>query len=157
MAYWLFKSEPTAYSFDNLLAEPNQTTGWDGVRNYQARNYLRDQAKVGDGVLFYHSSADPPCIAGIAEIVKAGHPDPTAFDPKTEHFDAKSDPASPTWYQVSIKATKKIEPPLSLPFLSSVPELAKMELLRKGNRLSVQVVTPAEWKTILALARSRKR
>jgi predicted RNA-binding protein with PUA-like domain len=157
MAYWLFKSEPTAYSFDHLLAEPDQTTGWDGVRNYQARNFLRDQIKVGDGVLFYHSSADPPCIAGIAEVVRAGHPDPTAFDKRDDHYDPKSDPANPTWYQVSIKAKKKLEPPLGLPFLSGVPELAKMELLRKGSRLSVQSVTASEWKAILALGKSRKR
>ncbi len=157
MAYWLFKSEPTAYSFDDLMAEPDQITGWDGVRNYQARNFVRDQVKVGDGVLFYHSSADPPCIAGIAEVVRAGHPDPTAFDKNAPHYDPKSDRANPTWFQVSIKATKKIEPPLALPFLSGVPELSKMELLRKGSRLSVQPVTPAEWKTIVALARSRKR
>lgn len=83
MAYWLFKSEPTAYSFSDLLAAPDQTTGWDGVRNYQARNFLRDSIKVGDGVLFYHSGANPPCIAGIAKVVKPGHPDPTAFDPRT--------------------------------------------------------------------------
>ena len=91
MAYWLFKSEPTSYSFADLLAEPGRTTGWDGVRNYQARNFLRDQIKPGDGVLFYHSSADPPCIAGIAEIVKPAHPDPTAFDPNDSHYDPKSD------------------------------------------------------------------
>ena len=93
MAYWLFKTEPTAYSFASLMAEPDRTTGWDGVRNYQARNLLRDQLQVGDGVLFYHSSADPPCIAGIAEVVRAAHPDPTAFDRKAGHYDPKSDPA----------------------------------------------------------------
>jgi len=157
MAYWLFKSEPTAYSFANLMAEPDRTTGWDGVRNYQARNLLRDQIKAGDGVLFYHSSADPPCIAGIAEVVRAAHPDPTAFDPKAQHHDPKSDPASPTWYQVSIKAVKAIEPPLGLPFLNGVAELAGMELLRKGNRLSVQPVSERQWKTILSLARSKTR
>jgi predicted RNA-binding protein with PUA-like domain len=157
MGYWLFKSEPTAYSFADLMAERDRTTGWDGVRNYQARNLLRDDVKVGDGVLFYHSSADPPCIAGIAEVVRAGHPDPTAFDPKAEHYDPKSDPADPTWYQVSIRAVKVIEPPLGLPFLNSVAELAGMELLRKGSRLSVQPVTERQWKQILALARSKKR
>ena len=157
MAYWLFKSEPTAYSFADLMAEPDRTTGWDGVRNYQARNFLRDQVQVGDGVLFYHSSADPPCIAGIAEVVRAGHPDPTAFDPKDRHYDPKSDRANPTWYQVSIKAVKPIDPPLDLPFLSGVPELAGMELLRKGSRLSVQPVTERQWKTILSLARSKSR
>jgi predicted RNA-binding protein with PUA-like domain len=157
VAYWLFKSEPSAYSFDDLLAEPDQTTGWDGVRNYQARNYLRDSIKVRDGVLLYHSSADPPSIAGIAEVVKAGHPDPTAFDPKAQHFDAKSDPSDPTWFQVSIKAIRPIDPPLSLPFLNTIPALSGMELLRKGSRLSVQPVTQKEWKTILSLAKSKKR
>ena len=157
MAYWLFKSEPTAYSFSDLLAAPDQTTGWDGVRNFQARNFLRDSIKVGDGVLFYHSSADPPCIAGTAKVVKRGHPDPTAFDPKAEHFDPKSDRENPTWFQVSIKAIRPIEPPLTLPFLSSISALAGMELLRKGSRLSVQPVTEKEWKTISSLARSKKR
>ena len=157
MAYWLFKTEPTAYSFADLMAEPDRTTGWDGVRNYQARNMLRDQVKVGDGVLVYHSSADPPCIAGIAQVVRASHPDPTAFDRKNEHYDPKSDPENPTWYQVSIKAVKAIEPPLGLPFLSGVAELAGMELLRKGSRLSVQPVTERQWKTILVLARSKAR
>jgi predicted RNA-binding protein with PUA-like domain len=157
MAYWLFKSEPTAYSFADLMAEPDRTTGWDGVRNYQARNLLRDQVQIGDGVLFYHSSALPPCIAGIAEVVRAGHPDPTALDPEAEHFDPKSDPASATWYQVSIKAVRAIEPPLGLPFLNGVAELAGMELLRKGSRLSVQPVTERQWKAILSLARSKIR
>jgi predicted RNA-binding protein with PUA-like domain len=157
MAYWLFKSEPTAYSFSDLMAEPDGTTGWDGVRNFQARNYLRDDVQVGDGVLFYHSSTEPPCIVGIAEVVRAGHPDPTAFNPKADHYDPKSDPANPTWYQVSIKAVKPVEPPLGLPFLHCVPALAGMELLRKGSRLSVFPVTAAEWKTILSLARTKKR
>jgi predicted RNA-binding protein with PUA-like domain len=152
MAHWLFKSEPEAYSFKDLIAEPDQTTGWDGVRNYQARNFLRDSIKLGDGVLFYHSSADPPCIAGIAKVVRAGHPDPTAFDPKSNHHDPKSDPASPTWYQVSIQAVKAIDPPIDLPRLKEIPELAGMELLRKGSRLSVQLVTEGEWKVIMALA-----
>jgi predicted RNA-binding protein with PUA-like domain len=157
MAYWLFKSEPTAYSFSDLLAARGQTTGWDGVRNYQARNFLRDSIRVGDGVLFYHSSADPPCIAGIAEVVKPGHPDPTAFDHKDEHFDPKSDRSDPTWFQVSIKAVGAINPPLSLALLSSTPALSSMELLRKGSRLSVQPVTEKEWKTIMSLAKSKKR
>jgi predicted RNA-binding protein with PUA-like domain len=157
MAYWLFKSEPEVFSFAHLLAEEDQTTGWDGVRNYQARNFLRDFIKVGDGVLFYHSSADPPCIAGIAKVVRAAHPDPTACDPKSDHHDPKSDPANPTWYQVSIKAVKAIDPPIGLPRLREVPELAGMELLRKGSRLSVQPVRDAEWEAIMALAGSRPK
>jgi predicted RNA-binding protein with PUA-like domain len=157
MAYWLFKSEPNSFSFSDLLAEPDQTTGWDGVRNYQARNFLRDQVKVGDGVLFYHSSAEPPAIVGIAKVVEEGHPDTTAFDPKSHHYDPKSDVANPTWYQVSIKGVRAIEPPLDLPDLGRVVELAGMELLRKGSRLSVQPVTEDQWKTILALAKSRTK
>jgi predicted RNA-binding protein with PUA-like domain len=157
MAYWLFKSEPAAYSFADLLAEPDQTTGWDGVRNYQARNFLRDTVKVGDGVLFYHSSTDPPCIAGIATVVKAAHPDPTAFDPEAEHFDPQSVRSNPTWYQVSIKAVRQFEPPLGLPHLKTVPALAHMELVRKGSRLSVQPVTKGEWNAVLSLAKAGKK
>jgi predicted RNA-binding protein with PUA-like domain len=156
MAYWLFKSEPSAYSFADLMAEPDRTTGWDGVRNYQARNLLRDQIKIGDGVLFYHASTEPPCIAGIAEVVRAGHPDPTAFNRKADHYDPKSDPSNPTWYQVSIKAVRPIVPPLELPTLHTVPDLAGMELLRKGSRLSVQPVTEREWQTILSLGKQSK-
>src|SRR5947209_1793583 len=114
MAYWLFKSEPNCYSFADLAAAPDRTTGWDRVRNFQARNYLRDAVRVGDGVLFYHSNADPPVIAGIAEVVRAGHPDPTAFDPEAQHYDPRSDPARPVWYQVSIRAVRAIDPPLGL-------------------------------------------
>ena len=160
MAYWLFKSEPNCYSFADLMAAPKRTTGWDGVRNYQARNYLRDEIKLGDGVLFYHSNADPPAIAGIAEVVREGHPDPTAFDPSAPHHDPKSDPAHPTWYQVSIRAARPLDPPLTLPQLRANPALKGMELLRKGSRLSVQPVTPEQWRTILALAegpKARKR
>jgi predicted RNA-binding protein with PUA-like domain len=156
MAYWLFKSEPNCFSFADLMASPKSTTGWDGVRNFQARNYLRDQIKKGDRVLFYHSSADPPAIAGVAEVVREGHADPTAFDPKADHYDPKSDPASPTWFQVSIKAVEPIEPPIGLPELRTLSALKNMELLRKGSRLSIQPVTAAEWKTIMELARSRR-
>ncbi len=157
MAYWLFKSEPKVYSFQDLLAEPDRTTGWDGVRNYQARNFLRDRLRVGDGVLFYHSNADPPCIAGIAEVVREGHPDPTAFDPESDHYDPKSDPDNPTWYQVTIRAVRAIDPPIGLAELGGIPELAGMELLRKGSRLSVQPVTRTELETILERIRPNPR
>jgi predicted RNA-binding protein with PUA-like domain len=156
MAYWLFKSEPNCFSFAHLQAEPGQTTGWDGVRNFQARNFLRDQVRVGDGVLFYHSSADPPAIAGIAEVVREGHADPTAFEPKAQHYDPKSDPASPTWYQVSIRAVQPIDPPLGLPELKLIPALKAMELLRKGSRLSVQPVSASEWDAIVDLVKERQ-
>jgi predicted RNA-binding protein with PUA-like domain len=156
MAYWLFKCEPRVFSFADLQAEPDRTTGWDGVRNFQARNFLRDTIRVGDEVLIHHSNADPTGIAGIARVVRAGHPDPTAFDPKSDHHDPKSDPANPTWYQVSIQALRAIDPPLGLPQLKEVPELAGMELLRKGSRLSIQPVTPSEWDAIMKLAGIKK-
>lgn len=152
MAYWLFKSEPDCFSFADLAALPDRTSGWDGVRNFQARNTLRDAIKLGDLVLFYHSGADPPAIAGVAEVVQEGHPDPTAFDPDADHFDPKSDPARPTWYQVAIRAVRPIAPPIPLPRLREVKALDGMELLRKGSRLSVQPVTAAEWAAVMALA-----
>ena len=152
MAFWLFKSEPSCFSFADLMAAPGRSTGWDGVRNYQARNMLRDEVRVGDGVLFYHSSADPPAIAGVAEVVREGHADPSAFDPAAEHFDPKSDPAAPTWVQVAIRAVRVIEPPIVLPRLRSEEALSGMELLRKGSRLSIQPVSAREWETILAMA-----
>jgi predicted RNA-binding protein with PUA-like domain len=156
MANWLFKSEPGCFSFADLEAAPDRTTGWDGVRNFQARNMLRDSVEVGDRVLFYHSNADPPAIAGIAEVVGAGHADPTAFDPDHEHYDPKSDPEKPTWFQVSIRAVKAIDPPLGLPRLRTVTALAGMELLRKGSRLSIQPVSDAEWDAVIALTSQKK-
>ncbi len=152
MAYWLFKSEPDCFSFADLMALPDRTTGWDGVRNFQARNSLRDMIKIGDGVLFYHSSTDPPAIAGIAEVVRDGHPDPTAFDPDADHFDPKSRAESPTWFQVSIRGVVAIDPPITLAKLRTTPELDGMELLRKGSRLSVQPVRPEEWAVIRKMA-----
>lgn len=141
MACWLFKSEPDCFSFADLMAAPERTTGWDGVRNFQARNFLRDRIKKGDLVLYYHSNADPPGIAGLAEVVREGHPDPTAFDPEADHYDPKSDRENPTWYQVSIRALRPVAPSLTLPMLRDEPRLDGMELLRKGSRLSVQPVS----------------
>lgn len=152
MAYWLFKSEPDCFSFADLESAPDRSTGWDGVRNYQARNFLRDQVRLGDLVLYYHSNADPPAIAGIAEVVAEAHPDPTAFDPAADHYDPKSDPANPTWFQVTIRALRAIDPPLGLPKLREVEALKGMELLRKGSRLSIQPVSPGEWDAVMALA-----
>lgn len=157
MAYWLFKAEPECFSFTDLMKSPKKTTGWDGVRNYQARNFLRDLIKKGDGVLFYHSNGDPPAIAGIAEVVKEAHADPTAFDPKEQHYDPKSDPENPTWVQVSIRAVRTVDPPIPLPLLRSIPALAKMELLRRGSRLSIQPVTAEEWAVVMELADGKKR
>ncbi len=152
MAFWLFKSEPEAFSFADLQACRRRGTGWDGVRNYQARNFLRDSIQIGDGVLYYHSNGDPPSIAGVAEVIRSGHVDPTAFDPESDHYDPKSRKSSPTWYQVTIRAVRAIEPPLGLPQLRDMPALRSMELLRKGSRLSVQPVRPEEWAAILAVA-----
>lgn len=156
MAYWLFKSEPDCFSFSDLMKAPDRTTGWDGVRNFQARNMLRDEVKQGDGVLYYHSNAKPPAIAGIAEVVGESHPDETAFDPSADHFDPKSQRDTPTWFQVSIRGVRAIDPPLGLPMLKAIPELAGMELLRKGSRLSIQRVRPEEWSRIMELAKRPK-
>lgn len=149
--YWLLKTEPEVFSFADLEKAPNRTTGWDGVRNYQARNSMRDLMQVGDGVLIYHSNADPPGIAGIAEVARTGYPDPTQFDPKHVHYDPAAKPESPTWYMVDVRARQKLTGPLSLPELREVPGLGKMVLLQKGSRLSVQPVSAEEWNIILKL------
>ncbi|HZS95023.1 MAG TPA: EVE domain-containing protein [Chloroflexota bacterium] len=149
--YWLMKSEPDAFSIDDLRNAPRQTTCWDGVRNYQARNYMRAM-KVGDQVLFYHSNADPPAVVGIAEVVRTAYPDPTQFDKKDKHYDPASDPAHPRWDMVDIRFVRKFSAPLPLDLLRKQPGLKGMELLRKGSRLSVQPVRPSEWAVILKLA-----
>lgn len=150
--FWLVKSEPSVFSFDDLMSLPNRTTHWDGVRNYQARNTLRDGMKKGDKVFFYHSSTDPAAIVGIAEVAKEAYPDPSAFDPKDSHYDPKSKRESPTWFVVDLKAVEALPRPVSLSELRSVKGLDKMTLLQKGSRLSVQPVTEAEWKIITGLA-----
>lgn len=148
MNYWLLKSEPSVFSIDDLEKSPKKTTAWDGIRNYQARNFMRDGMKKGDRAIFYHSSADPAAAVGIVEITKEAYPDPTQFDPKDDHFDPKSDPSDPTWLLVDVKLIRKFERPLTLAELKKAKGLEKMELLRKGSRLSVQPVTAAEWATI---------
>jgi predicted RNA-binding protein with PUA-like domain len=148
--YWLMKSEPSAFSIDDLRRAPRQTTGWDGVRNYQARNFMRSMA-IGDRVLFYHSNADPPAVVGIAEVVKTAYADPTQFDKKDEHYDPESDPSTPRWDMVDIKYIRKFSQPVSLDQLRKDPKLKDMVLLQKGSRLSVQPVTPAEWEHILTI------
>lgn len=150
--YWLFKSEPECFSYDALCKAPSQTTGWDGVRNYQARNFLRDDVKFGDGVIYYHSNAEPPGMAGIAVVVEEAHSDPTQFDPKEDHFDPKSKPEEPTWVQVSVKAVAKVEPEVPLPKLRECRELDGLELLRRGSRLSVHPVSAEHWQVLLSLA-----
>jgi len=153
--YWLMKSEPETFSVEDLARAPKKTTGWDGVRNYQARNLLRDEIQVGDGVLFYHSSADPPGVAGTAEVARAGYPDPTQFDPKSNHYDAEAKRDEPRWYMVDIKHAQTFPALVPLPLLRGTPALRDMVLLRKGSRLSVQPVTADEWKTIVALGTKR--
>jgi predicted RNA-binding protein with PUA-like domain len=150
--YWLMKSEPNCFSIDDLAAEKNKTTHWDGVRNYQARNFMRDDMKKGDKVLFYHSNAKPPCVAGVAKIVKESYPDFTAFDPKERHFDPKSKHENPRWFMVDIKLVKKLKRPLSLAELRTVKSLDGMVLLQKGSRLSVQPVTKKQFETVCKLS-----
>jgi len=151
--YWLLKSEPESFSIDDLARAPRQTTFWNGVRNYQARNLLRDEMKVGDGVIFYHSNADPAAAVGLAEVVRAGYPDGTQFDPKSDYYDPAAKPDDPRWFMVDIKFKEKFVRPLPLDLLRTIPALADMVLLRRGSRLSVQPVTPAEWKAIVSAGR----
>jgi predicted RNA-binding protein with PUA-like domain len=151
--YWLFKSEPTAYSFSDLLKEPGQTAEWDGVRNYQVRNYMRDDMKVGDGVLFYHSSAKPLAVVGTASIVREAYPDNTAWDPNDKHFDKRSTPDDPVWLMVDIKAEREFARPVTLPEIKANPQLQDMLLARRGMRLSIQPVTPQEWEEVVGLGK----
>lgn len=145
--HWLVKSEPDVFSFDDLTARPNRTTHWDGVRNYQARNFMRDDMKAGDLVFFYHSGEEP-AIVGVAEVVRDGYPDHSALDPKDSHFDPKSKADAPTWYMVDLRAVEPLARPLPLAELRGVAGLEKMTLLQKGSRLSVQPVAPEEWAII---------
>ena len=147
MRYWLMKSEPSEFSIDDLASEPKKSTSWIGVRNYQARNFMRDQMQLGDLVLFYHSTCEVPGIAGIAEVSKLAYPDETQFDRKSDYFDPKATRDNPRWVHVDVKLVKKTRlVPLSE--LRGYPKLAKMQLLQRGNRLSITPVDPAEWKFI---------
>lgn len=148
--YWLLKSEPDCYSIHDL--ERDEKTFWSGVRNYQARNFMRDDMKPGDGVLFYHSGAEPPCIAGIAEVASMAYPDHTALDPDDEHFDPKQTPENPIWMMVDIKFVRKLKKPIAISQLRATKGLEKMVLLQRGSRLSVQPVTDQEWKIVSKLA-----
>lgn len=170
--FWLMKSEPDVFSIDDLRRAARRTTCWDGVRNYQARNLLRDEIRVDDGVLFYHSSADPPGIAGQAVVVappcvrtppapwpapvgaghiRAGYPDFTAFDPNDPHYDPKGDPTHPTWYMVDVRFVRACKTLIPLDRLRAMPALRNMLVVRRGIRLSVQPVTSREWDVIMAL------
>ena len=149
--YWLMKTEPNVFSIDDLANAASQTTHWDGVRNYQARNSMRDDMRLGDRVLVYHSNADPSAVAGTATIVREAYPDFTAFDPEDPHYDPKSKVESPTWVMVDIRWESTFAQPIALQILRGYRKLAKMELLRKGSRLSVQPVRKSEFEFILKL------
>ncbi len=144
--YWLMKSEPDVYSIDDL--ERDNTTYWDGVRNYQARNLMRDEMKLGDGVLYYHSNAKPPGVAGLAKVSKESYPDPTQFDEKSKYFDPKATKEKPRWFLVDLEYVRTFPRFVSLAELRERDDLEGMALLRKGQRLSVQRVTPREWKIV---------
>jgi predicted RNA-binding protein with PUA-like domain len=150
--YWLLKSEPESFSFDDLWNCPGRTTRWDGVRNFQARNFLRDEMKKGDLAFFYHSGAEPG-IVGIVEIVREGYPDPTAVDRKDPHYDPKSKGGESAWSVVDVHAVERLPRTVPLSELRMKPELEGMPLLKKGNRLSVQKVGAAEWNAVVALAK----
>ncbi|MGC4006201.1 MAG: EVE domain-containing protein [Pirellulales bacterium] len=152
MRYWLLKTEPESFSIRDLAAAPGRTTYWSGVRNYQARNTMRDDMRPGDGVLFYHSNADPAAVVGLATVVKPGYPDFTAWDPQDHHFDPAASPENPIWQMVDIRFEREFARPLSLDELRGVKGLETMELLRKGSRLSVQPVTADEYAIVVKLA-----
>jgi predicted RNA-binding protein with PUA-like domain len=153
MRHWLLKSEPDSFSIDRLAALPKKTTTWDGVRNYQARNMLRDSMKKGDTAFFYHSGCDVPGIAGIVRIVREGYPDATAFDPKHHHYDAESSRSDPRWYVVDVKLQRKFKRLITLEELRKHAggALSEFVILRRGNRLSVTPVSEAEWEFVLTL------
>ncbi len=150
VSYWLMKSEPEECSIDDLAGAPRQTVPWFGVRNYQARNFMRDAMRIGDGVLFYHSSCAEPGVAGLAEVCSAPYPDATQFDPASPYFDPKSSREKPRWLLVDVKLRRKT-PLLSLKRMRELPQLQSMLLLRPGNRLSITPVTDAEWKAVVSL------
>ena len=149
--YWLMKSEPGEFSIDDLAARPSGTEPWDGVRNYQARNMMRDEMKPGDEAFFYHSACEEPGIVGIVSVAGEAYPDPTAFDPEDKHYDPKSDPDDPRWYLVDVKFVRKLDRTISLGELRKHDALADMVLLRRGNRLSVMPVAVGHWHYILDL------
>jgi predicted RNA-binding protein with PUA-like domain len=151
MRHWLMKSEPDVYGIDHLAAQPAKTDHWDGVRNYQARNMMRDEMKPGDPVFFYHSNCAEPGIVGIMEIARGAYPDPTAFDPEAKYYDPKSDPDNPRWVMVDVRFKRKLDRTITLSELKAQTMLEEMALVRKGNRLSIMPVTAEQWDFILGL------
>jgi predicted RNA-binding protein with PUA-like domain len=156
--YWLMKSEPDAFSIDDLATRPGKTDHWDGIRNYQARNYMRDGMSKGDLVFFYHSNCEEPGIVGVMEVASpAAYPDHTAFDPESKYFDPKSDPDDPRWLMVDVRYRRKFRRPVALKMLKEHPVLSGMQVCRKGSRLSITPVAPDEWHEVLALAGESER
>jgi predicted RNA-binding protein with PUA-like domain len=151
--YWLFKSEPGEFSIDDLANKPGQSEHWDGVRNYQARNFMRDKMRIGDLGFFYHSSCAQPAIVGIVRVVKEAYPDHTAFDPTDKHFDEKSDPDAPRWYMVDVAFVEKLQQPITLQALKACKNSSMRDfpLTRRGNRLSIMPVTKQQWEFICGL------
>lgn len=150
MKYWLMKSDPDSYGWPDLLSQKNKTDHWDGVRNYQARNYMKEMT-VGDKILFYHSQLKPPHIIGVAAVAREAYPDHTQFDPSDKHYDPKSSKDDPRWFMVDIRAESAFDPPITLPELKETAGLEEMVLLRRGSRLSIQPVTAKEWKIVTSL------
>lgn len=149
MNFWLFKTEPDVFGIDHLQARPNQTEMWDGVRNYQARNFLRDQVKLGDLVFIYHSSCKNIGIAGMAEVVREAYPDPTQFNPESKYFDPKSSPENPRWVALDIRFKQKFADVLALKTIKQIPQITELGLVKKGHRLSIMPVTAEEWQVLL--------
>jgi len=153
--FWLLKTEPESFSIHDLATAPNRATCWDGVRNYQARNYMRDEMQLDDRIFLYHSNANPPAIVGTAVVIREAYPDHTAWEPGNHHFDAKASPENPIWVMVDIQLEQVFPEPLGLDLLREVPALADMVLLRKGSRLSVQPVTKQEFDAVMRMAHTR--
>jgi len=154
MRYWLMKSEPEAFSIDDLMKMENQTDHWDGIRNYQARNFMRDDMRVGDKILFYHSNCEEPGVVGIAEVASEAYPDFTAFKSDSKYYDPKSTEEKPRWFMVDVKFVEKFKESVSLKKIKTIPELSDMKLVQKGNRLSIMPVEKNEFDIIVNLAKT---
>lgn len=152
MNHWLFKTEPRTFSWQDLVDSPGSTTSWDGIRNYQARNFMRDLMRTGDPVLFYHSQVSSPCVVGVATVIREGYPDDSQFEPGSRYFDAAASVEDPRWFMVDIRAERALERPVSLKEIRAEPALDGMSLVQKGNRLSIQRVTEQEFRHILKMA-----
>lgn len=153
--FWLVKSEPDVFSIEDLKRSKNKTTCWDGVRNYQARNYLKNEMKVGDEVLFYHSNTEPPAVVGVCKVVKEGYADHTQFDPEDKHFFPSADPKNPIWYMVDVQFLKQLKKPVTLADIKANRKLKNLKLVKRGNRLSVMPVQKEEFNEILKMSESK--